>query len=605
MAPHRCSIVLALAGACAWARTAGAGLAPCAKLPLAPAQLAPVCLAMQADRTRLLEVLPRLSRSWAGSISAAVLTHLPLLQEQRAFSREGLAAAGACGAHRVGVTLVEGARFIQPPKLRFPANLLRNVALRGCADEYVLSLDADHEVFPPLSAALLSRTASRLLGGEGGAKLAVVVPPFSVRADLVLSWQKTALREAPYANKRELRGLYRRKIAIAFNSNFHWKGAHATNYSKWLDLNSSEPYRVRYESGYEPYLLMRTDAARAVPYDPLFVGYGFNRCLNVEELHAAGFEFTVSPELYTVHTHVHHQANREHESAMDNARALADGLRPGSAPAARDASSSRSGPAGGLRPGPAPPARNASSPRRRLADGLRAGSAFAARNATLSSSGPADGLRAGYAPAARDASRLLSGPANLRFSSAPATRKAGSPRASEQCRFSKMAFTRSLVGGACVGHFFARLERQYGYRPVSGAGGWTAERYGRQHPADRSWAHALWTALCASTYRPAHRALLTARTLPSALGTAPAPFPATCVGSARRAARAFPSLHAPLLHAPSVLQRAAVHGRMRHAPGARAAGGAQHGAAAERGGRVGARAAPNLAPPPRERRRWE
>jgi hypothetical protein len=117
--------------------------------------------------------------------------------EERAFARAALIRAGACAPERISVTLAGGRRFVSPPRIRFPHNLLRNLAVGGCADPYVLMLDADLEVFPPLSAELLNRTVSRQLAGEAGARLAIVVPSFSVRADLLASWDQRDVRRAP------------------------------------------------------------------------------------------------------------------------------------------------------------------------------------------------------------------------------------------------------------------------------------------------------------------------------------------------------------------------------------------------------------------------
>lgn len=291
------------------------GLPACGDLPLAREQLAPVCLAVPADRARFLEVLPRISRSWPGSISAAVLTALPLAEEQRAFSRDALAAADACATYRIVLTLVAGAPFSVPTKIRFPHNLLRNVAVGACTDPYVLMLDADLEVFPPLSANILNSTARRLL--TKNSRVAVVLPSFTVRADLLAYWDRRDVRRAPYAQKHLLRSLYGIKLASPFNSEFFSRGERATNYRKWLDRPTSKPYRVPYESGYEPYLLMRTDTAKQYRYDTRFVGYGFNKLSHIEELQAAGFVFKVCSELFLVHTHLHTQVNAEHDAAAE------------------------------------------------------------------------------------------------------------------------------------------------------------------------------------------------------------------------------------------------------------------------------------------------
>jgi hypothetical protein len=247
----------------------------------------------------------------------AVLSTQPLELEQLAFSRPSLEGAGACAAHRIAVTLVDGRPFAQPPKVRFPHNGLRNLALAGCADPYVLMLDADLEAFPPLSAALLTQQVKGLEGADG-ARRAIVLPSFAVPRSILEPWDRLDVRDAPYANKRDLLELYKARRVRPFNGKFFPRGVAATQYKAWT--RTRQVYPVDFESGWEPYLLLRTDVARRYPYDQSFVGFGYNKQSNIEELGAEGFAFVVAPDMFVAHTHSHGQAEPNETCVNPNRR---------------------------------------------------------------------------------------------------------------------------------------------------------------------------------------------------------------------------------------------------------------------------------------------
>jgi glycosyltransferase involved in cell wall biosynthesis len=317
-----------------------AGVIPCDYV--SPGQRAPVCLAVPADTSRFLAVIPRLSRSWPGSISAALLSLEPLALAEPNFSRAALERAGACAPDRMSIALAEGHQFVKPPKIRFPHNLLRNLAVAACRDPYLIMLDGDLEIFPPLSAALLNSTVRRMLTGNQASKLALVLPSFSVRGDVLEQWEARNVREAPFASKQGLHELVDRGLAKPFNSIIFPPGVAATDYERWFKA-SAISYPIKPNYGYEPYVLVRTEVARSVLYDTIFAGFGLDKISHIQELRAAGFEFRVLRDLYVVHTHRHAQVNQDNEQRLIRIReeeeslsptstnALVNGLTPGSA----------------------------------------------------------------------------------------------------------------------------------------------------------------------------------------------------------------------------------------------------------------------------------
>lgn len=61
-----------------------------------------------------------------------------------------------------------------------------------------------------------------------------------------------------------------------------WPKGHApTNYAKWR--TATTPYKVEWESDFEPYVVVRRDCPE---YDQRFVGFGWNKVSHVVELDA-------------------------------------------------------------------------------------------------------------------------------------------------------------------------------------------------------------------------------------------------------------------------------------------------------------------------------
>ena len=92
--------------------------------------------------------LHRMLGAWDGHVSLALL--LDSYEEQ---VDEGMALLRYRGrpppsGERITLTLVED-RGYRKPHNRFPYNVLRNAALRGCTAEYVMAADVDFVPFPP------------------------------------------------------------------------------------------------------------------------------------------------------------------------------------------------------------------------------------------------------------------------------------------------------------------------------------------------------------------------------------------------------------------------------------------------------------------------
>ena len=120
----------------------------------------------------------------------------------------------------------------------------------------------------------------------------------------------------PYSTKERLKRLvHERRLADGFQLNYFPIAHRPSNYTRWFANESNAPYRVathKHPYYYEPYLILRADAA--LQFDESFVTYGFNKISYAHELSAAGFEFYVTKNAWTVHTNVH--ASRAMENSV-------------------------------------------------------------------------------------------------------------------------------------------------------------------------------------------------------------------------------------------------------------------------------------------------
>lgn len=164
----------------------------------------------------------------------------------------------------------------------YPINTLRNVGLRQVQTPYVFLADIDFLPNKNLYEMLIKYLFS--LGSLE--KKALVIPAFEIQSygNLI-----------PRNKKQVLKGL-KNKSVIPFLSNV-WSLGHApTNYEKWKA--AEEPYTVKWEPDYEPYVVVRRDV---VEYDERFVGFGWNKVSHIMELEAQNYEFVVLPDVFIVH----------------------------------------------------------------------------------------------------------------------------------------------------------------------------------------------------------------------------------------------------------------------------------------------------------------
>ncbi|GLH07518.1 N-acetyllactosaminide beta-1,3-N-acetylglucosaminyltransferase [Gryllus bimaculatus] len=166
----------------------------------------------------------------------------------------------------------------------FPNNLLRNVARRGVATEFVLVVDVDMLPSANLRQDFYNFAVKSRLFSESRRedKTVYVVPAFEVRENVPAPRIKAELLQL--ADKGDLRPFY---IELC------WKCQKEPPSSGLSPL-----FEVLWKDPWEPFYIARN----SVPfYDERFKQYGFNRISQVCELHVAGYKFSVLNNGFLVH----------------------------------------------------------------------------------------------------------------------------------------------------------------------------------------------------------------------------------------------------------------------------------------------------------------
>ncbi|KAG7251743.1 hypothetical protein CRUP_031240, partial [Coryphaenoides rupestris] len=229
------------------------------------------CYDFRRERITMLEAI---CKHWEGPISLALYMSDAEAQQ---FLRYAQASEVLKSRMNVGYHVVykEG-QF-------YPVNLVRNVALRNAHTPYVFLADVD---FLPMYGLYdyLRRAVGQL--DMAHTKKALVVPAFETLR-YRLSFPKS---------KAELLSMLDMGTLYTFRYHVWTKGHAPTNYAKWR--TATTPYKVEWESDFEPYVVVRRDCPE---YDQRFVGFGWNKVSHIMELDAQEYDLTVLPNAFMIH----------------------------------------------------------------------------------------------------------------------------------------------------------------------------------------------------------------------------------------------------------------------------------------------------------------
>ncbi|KAG7482156.1 LARGE xylosyl-and glucuronyltransferase 2 [Solea senegalensis] len=226
---------------------------------------------LSMDRLQMLEAI---CKHWEGPISLALYMSDAEAQQflRYAQSSEVLKNRKNIGYH---IVYKEG-QF-------YPVNLVRNIALKNANTPYVFLTDVD---FLPMYGLYDYLRKSVVQLDMAHTKKALVVPAFETLR-YRLSFPKS---------KAELLSMLDMGTLYTFRYHVWPKGHAPTNYAKWR--TATTPYKVEWESDFEPYVVVRRDCPE---YDQRFVGFGWNKVSHIMELDAQEFDLMVLPNAFMIH----------------------------------------------------------------------------------------------------------------------------------------------------------------------------------------------------------------------------------------------------------------------------------------------------------------
>lgn len=194
-------------------------------------------------------------------------------------------------------------RTIETTKWRmknpYPQNHLRNVARKGCQNEFVFLTDVD--IIPSINFAEQLDKFLRTTKCQT-AKCAFVIPTYEI--DNRVKFPK---------DKLDLIRLAKKGLARPFHHKVFIYNQFATNFSKWeSDLENIKETQISYnvtnfEFLYEPFYVS-TDLVPV--HDERFLGYGFTRNTQTYEMFVAGYQFQVLSPIFTCHWGLQNKKNR-------------------------------------------------------------------------------------------------------------------------------------------------------------------------------------------------------------------------------------------------------------------------------------------------------
>ena len=178
----------------------------------------------------------------------------------------------------------------------YPVNSMRNRAIANARTDVILLLDVDFWPATELSELMQSSTKyESLLKAVNGGQ-AIVLPAYETGDSGDIGVE--VAREAVLGGKDAAAMMFWDGRIKPFHTDRYKAGHRATDFRKWL--TAAHPYRIRYEEGFEPYVLV---ARKYVPWtDERFVGYRKNKVVHLLHLSNLGLQFVVHPGAFVVHS---------------------------------------------------------------------------------------------------------------------------------------------------------------------------------------------------------------------------------------------------------------------------------------------------------------
>lgn len=178
----------------------------------------------------------------------------------------------------------------------YPVNAMRNRAIANSRTDVILLLDVDFWPAAELSELMQQPGKYESLLQAVNSGSAIVLPAFETGDSGDIGVE--VAREAVLGGKDTAAMMFWDGRIKPFHTDRYKAGHRATDFRKWL--TAAHPYRIRYEEGFEPYVLV---ARKFVPWtDERFVGYRKNKVVHLLHLSNLGLQFVVHPGAFVVHS---------------------------------------------------------------------------------------------------------------------------------------------------------------------------------------------------------------------------------------------------------------------------------------------------------------
>ena len=179
----------------------------------------------------------------------------------------------------------------------YPFNAVRNRALMMVETDVVILLDADFLPSQDLSQMYTQRDSYAALWDVLNRKIAYVLPAFQTSNNGVDG--VNVARRAAVHGKDDVVDAWNDGTVDGFQVEQYSAGHGPTRYEQWL--TAQEPYSIKYEKGFEPYIMV---ARKYVPwYDERFRGYSRNKIVHLTHLaDQLGVKMRVHDRGFVIHT---------------------------------------------------------------------------------------------------------------------------------------------------------------------------------------------------------------------------------------------------------------------------------------------------------------
>lgn len=179
-----------------------------------------------------------------------------------------------------------------PENLEYPINQLRNLAIDKVLTRWMFLVDSDFQSSPNL----MQNVMPYLPSSPVDKLYAFVVPAFE--------YLETPNKDDPtIESKDELIELIHREDHHSLQPFRQMESmeSHAlTDYARWYTTNVPYNLTTQFHDKYEPYIIVEK-RSELPNYRPQLTNYGMNKVLHASELFAAGYQFQVLPNVWTIH----------------------------------------------------------------------------------------------------------------------------------------------------------------------------------------------------------------------------------------------------------------------------------------------------------------